>query len=76
MKGAQKGPAKLRLKFEVAMQASSPRFCASVRAVPWADEAEQHLYRLAFSACELSANVRILGAGLPETPGTDPQFCF
>jgi len=66
-------PINVRLKFEVARQASSPSVCASVRAVPWADEAEQQLSRLAPSACELSADVRILGAGLPEAPGTDPQ---
>ena len=42
-------------------------------AVPWADEAEQQLSRLALSGCELSADVRIVRAGLPETPGTDPQ---
>jgi len=56
----------------VARQASSPSLCASVRAVPWADEAEQQLSMLALSGCELSADVRILGAGLPEAPGTDP----
>jgi len=38
---------RLRLKFEVARQASSPILCLSVRALPWADEAEQQLYRLA-----------------------------
>jgi len=57
---------------KVARQASSPSLCASVRAVPWADEAEQQLSRLALSACELSADVRIFKAGLPEAPGTDP----
>jgi len=31
----------LRLKFEVARQASSPSLCAFVRAVPWAAEDEQ-----------------------------------
>ena len=65
------GPPKLRLKFEEARQASSPSFCASVRAVPWADEDEQQLSRLALSGCELSADVRILGEGLPEAPFTD-----
>jgi len=35
------GRPNLRFKFEVARQASSPNFCASVRAVSWADEAEQ-----------------------------------
>ena len=62
----------LRLKFDVTRQAISPSLCASVRSVPWADEAEQQLSRLALSGCELSADVRILGAGLPEVPGTDP----
>jgi len=38
---------KVTLKFEVARQASSPSLCASVRAVPWADEAEQQLSKLA-----------------------------
>ena len=64
---------KLRLKLEVARQASSPSLCASVRAVPWTDKAEQQLSRLALSGCELSADVCILGAGLPEATGTDPQ---
>jgi len=40
--------------------------------LPWVDEAEQQLTRLAPSDCQLSADVRILGAGLPEAPGTDP----
>jgi len=39
--------------------------------VPWAEEAEQQLSRLALSACELSADVRIFGAELPEDPYTD-----
>ena len=56
---------------KVARQASSPSLCASVGAVPWADEAEQELSRLALSACELSADVRILGELLPEVPCTD-----
>ena len=60
----------LRLNFEVARQVSSPSLCASVRAVPWADEAEQQLSRLAPSPCQLSADVRIFGAGLPEVPST------
>ena len=62
---------KLRLKFEVATQASSPSICASVQAVPWADEAEQQLSRLALSVCELSADVRIFRAGLLDAPGKD-----
>ena len=64
-------PLNLCLKFVGARQASSLSFCASVRAVPWADEAEQQLSRLALSACELSADVCILGPGLLEAPGTD-----
>jgi len=40
--------------------------------VPWADEAEQQLSRLAPSGYELSADVRIFGAGLPEALGMDP----
>jgi len=63
----------LRFKFEVTRQASSPSLCASVQVVPWADEAEQQLSRLEHSGCQLSAEVRIFGAGLPELPGTDPQ---
>jgi len=66
------------LKFYVARQASSRSLCASVRAVPWADEAEQQLFRLAPSACKLSADVRSFGAGLPVAPGRDthPQDTF
>ena len=65
------GPPKLRLKFDSTRQASSPSLCASVRAVPWADEAEQQLSRLALSGCGLSAVVRIFRAGLLEISGTD-----
>ena len=61
----------LHLKFEVARQASSPSLCASVRSVPWADEAEQQLSRLAPSGCQLSADVRILRAWLRKEPGRD-----
>jgi len=43
-----------------------------VRTVPWADEAEQQLSRLALSGCELSADVRIFRGGLLEAPCTDP----
>ena len=57
------GTPKLRLKFEVARQASSPSLCASVQAVPWADEAEQQLSSLALSGCELYADVRISEQG-------------
>ena len=56
----------LRLKFEMARQASSRTLCAFVPALPWADEAEQQLSRLAPSGCKLSADVRIHRAGLPE----------
>ena len=63
---------KLRLKFEVARQASSPSLCASVRAVPWAHEAEQQLFRLAPSGFKLSADVRIFAEGLSEAPGRIP----
>jgi len=44
-----------------------------VRAVPWADEAGQQLSRLALSGCELSADVRIFRAGLPEARVMHPQ---
>ena len=65
---------RLRLKFEVARQASSLSLCASVQEVPIADEAEQHLSRLSPFGCELSAVIRILGAGQPEAPGMEPAF--
>jgi len=68
------GPRKIQLKFELARQASSPSLCASVRAVPWADDAEQQLSRLAVSGCELSADVRIFRAALQEAPCTDHQI--
>jgi len=55
---------RVRGSFEVARQASSPTLCASVRAVPWADETEQQLSRIAPSGCYLSTDVRIFGAGL------------
>ena len=58
--------------FEVPRQASSPSLCASVRAVPWGDEAEQQLSRLVPSGCELSRDVRIFGAGVRKEPGRDP----
>jgi len=60
------------LKFEEARQASSPSLCASVRAVPWADEAEQQLSRLAPSVCELSGVVRIFEAELLQTHSREP----
>jgi len=59
------------LKYEGARQASSPSLCASVRAVPWADEAEQQLSRLPFSGCELSSDVRNFKEGGPEALVTD-----
>jgi len=58
--------------FHVARQASSPSLCASLRPVPWADEAEQQLSRLAPSGSQLSADVRIFGVGLPDDPKKDP----
>jgi len=42
-----------------------------MRAVPWADETEQQISKLALSACELSADVSIFVVGLPEEPRTD-----
>jgi len=65
-----RGHPKIRLEFKGAKQASSPSLCASVQAVPWADEAEQQLSRIAISGCHLSADVRIFGAVLPEAYGT------
>jgi len=62
----------LRLKFEVARQASCPSLSASVRAVPWADEADQQLSRIAHSGCKLSGDVRIFRAGLRNLPSRDP----
>jgi len=70
-KGAQQGSPKIRLKFKVSREASSPSLCASVWAGPWADEAEQQLPRLAPSAWELSGDIRIFEAGLLEAPDTD-----
>jgi len=72
-RGVRHGPPKLRLKLEVAREANSPSLCASVRAVPWADEAEAQFSRISPSPYQLSAKVRIFGAGLPEAPGTDPK---
>jgi len=69
--GARNGPPKVHLKFELVRQASSPSLCASERAVQWADEAEQKLSRLAFSGCELSADVHIFREGLTEATCTD-----
>jgi len=66
-RGARHKPTDLHLKLEGEIQASSPSLCASVQAVPWADEAEQQLSMLALSGCELSADVRIFRAGLPES---------
>jgi len=64
------------IMFEVARQASSPSLCGSVRAVSWAREAEQQLSRLAPSGCQLFADVRILGTGLPEAPVRHPLCYF
>ena len=55
---------RLRSKFEVARQASSPSLCASERGVPWADEAEQQLSVIARFDCQLYADVRIVVEGL------------
>jgi len=71
--GPKHGRQMIRLKFEVAREASSPSLCASVRAVPWADEAEQQLSRLAVSACDLFAHYRIFRAGHLEVSDTEPQ---
>ena len=60
--------------FLVVRQENSPSLCASVRAVPWADEAEQQLSRLAPSGCQLSADVRIFGAGLQVESGRHLTF--
>ena len=62
---------KLPLKFEVANQASIPSFCASLQAMPWATEAEQHISRLDPYVCELAEDVRIFRAGVAEALGTD-----
>ena len=72
-RGARHGPPNLRLEFEVARQAISPSLCASVRAVSWADKAEQELSRLAPYGLQLSADVCIFGAGLTDAPCTDTQ---
>ena len=73
LRGPLHGYPKIRLMLKGARQASSPSLCASVRAVPWADEAEQQLSRLALSVSDLSADVRIFRVGLPEKPSTDPH---
>ena len=73
---AGKDHPRLRLKFEVARQASSPSLCDSVRAVPWAHKAEQKLSRLDFSGCELSADIHIFRAGLPEAPALTLNVTF
>ena len=78
-KGSKQGHPKIRLKFEVARQASSPILFASVRAVPWAAEAEKQLSRIAHSACKLSGDDRIFRAGLLEETGRDtphPRVTF
>ena len=46
-----------------------------MQAVPWEDEAEQQLSRLALSACELFVDVRIFKGRLTEAPSTDPE-CY
>ena len=72
--GACHRPRKILLKLEVARQERRAGLCASVRAVPWADEAEQQLSRLALSGCELCVDVPILGAGLRKEPGSDLPY--
>jgi len=66
----------ISLKFQVARQASSPSLCASVREVPWADEAEQQLSRLALSGCQLSADIRIFTAVLSIVSDKEPERYF
>jgi len=70
--GAQEGIPRLHFKFEVTRQARSACLCVSVRAVPWADEAEQQLYRLSPSVRKLSGVVRIFEAGLLQTHASEP----
>ena len=67
---------RLRLKFEVARQASNPSLSASARAVPWADEAEQQFSRLAPSDCQLSADVTFFAAALRQAPARMPEDMF
>jgi len=64
------------MEFSGGKTTSTLSLCASVRAVSWADEAEQQLSRLALSGCKLSADVRIFREGLPEEPGTDQKATF
>jgi len=44
--------------------------------MPWADDVEQQLSRLALSGCELAADVRIFRAGLPEATAETPKATF
>jgi len=69
--GAWHGPRNFRLKFEMSRQERSLSLCATVREVPWEDEAEPQLSRLAPSACQLTADFSIFGAGLTEASGKD-----
>ena len=73
LKQSHKRNTKITLKFEVEREVGNPSLCASVRAVPWAEEAEQQLSRLALSGCELSVDVCIFRAGLSEAPVNDTQ---
>jgi len=66
---------KVTLKFDLARQARSTNLCASLQAVPWADEAEQKLSRPALSGCELYADLSIFRAGLLEAPRKD-RLCY
>ena len=76
LKKSHKRNTKITLKFEVARQVGNRSLCVSVRAVPWAEEAEQQFSRLALSGCELSADIRVFGVGLLEAPSTDPKTTF
>ena len=67
------GPPVLRLKFQVARQASSPNLCASLRAVPWADEAEQQLSRPALSAASYLQTFAFSEQGCQRHPARPPH---
>ena len=71
--GDYHGPPDIALKIEVTIQVSSPTLCASVRAGPGADEAEQQLSRLSPSGRELSGDIRIFGVLLLEETGRTPH---
>ena len=73
-RGIRHGPPNICLKFEGERQASSPTLCASVRAVPWADEAEQQLSRLVFLPEIYLQTFAFSEDGLTEAPITEPQL--